>query len=168
MPSGAASTALAVQTFRRTTVGALPTGTTSSVVTDDVDRVGGENPALVDGSQSAVQLTLLGLNPSGGDNTAFVDAVEIVSVSTGAVVATALSNGSFETPVVTAANQTGPGYLYSPNGGTWAFNGTTGLVTNGGGFGNANATAGNQGHSALAAAPNGGDHGSRLRSCRKP
>jgi len=84
-------------------------------------------------------LTLAGLNPSGGDNTAFVDLVQVYSGTTGTtVVAGAVANGSLETsdPL---ANTT---YGYSPTGAAWTFGGTAGIAANGSAF-------------APAAAPNG-------------
>jgi uncharacterized repeat protein (TIGR01451 family) len=118
---------LPVQTFR----------TNNGVA--DPDRVGGEDPTKADGPAkfSSVTLRLAGLNPSGGDNTAFIDQVEILN-SAGAVVATALDNGSFETPNV------GGGFQYGATGSAWTFAGNSGIAANGSGFNPPAAPAGTQ------------------------
>ena len=91
----------------------------------DGDRVGGEAPEKVDAPSSGaapnVLIELVGLNPSGGDNTAFVDLVAI----TGA--AGAVLNPSFETP------SQGGGYSYNTAGASWTFTGA-GLASNGSAF----------------------------------
>ncbi len=122
---------LPVQTFRRTTVG--------GALADDANRVGGESPAQVDGiannGTGSVQLNFTGLNSSGGDNTAFIDQVEIVDVVTGNVVSSgaAPANPGFETPAL-AANTA----QYAPAGAIWAFQAQSGLdgsgIANGTGF----------------------------------
>jgi RHS repeat-associated protein len=78
-------------------------------------------------------LKLTGLNPNGGDNTAFVDSVSL----NGSLV----PNGGFETP-----NLGTGGYAYAPSGGTWTFEAGTGISNNGSGFtsGNPNAPEGAQ------------------------
>ncbi len=78
-------------------------------------------------------LSFEGINPNGGDNTAFVDAVELNS--------TPVSNGSFESPVIGY-----PGYQFNPPDSTWSFQGTTGISGNGTAFtsGNPNAPDGVQ------------------------
>ena len=84
-------------------------------------------------------LTLVGLNPSGGDNTAFVDMVQVYTGTTGTtVVAGAVANGSFETSDA-LANTT---YGYSPTGAAWAFSGTAGIAGNGSAFSPATAPNG--------------------------
>jgi hypothetical protein len=45
-------------------------------------------------------LRITGLNPSGGDNTAFIDRVEIIRASGGAVVNGAVNQSGFETPAL--------------------------------------------------------------------
>ncbi|WP_310394508.1 Ig-like domain-containing protein [Hymenobacter sp.] len=107
----------------------------------DPERVGGEDPTKVDGPAnfSSVTLRLAGLNLSGGDNTAFIDQVEIVDAGN-SVVATALFNSSFETPNV------GNGFIYGPTGVdvAWTFAGNSGIAGNGSGFGAPAAPAGSQ------------------------
>jgi RHS repeat-associated protein len=70
-------------------------------------------------------LSFEGLNPNGGDNTAFVDAVTLN--------ATLVGNGSFEVPDLGNGN-----YEYRPAGGTWSFVDNSGISGNGSTF-----TAGN-------------------------
>lgn len=63
-------------------------------------------------------ITLAGVNPNGGDNTAFVDAVTLAASS-------ALNDASFETPSLGAkASAT------APTGTAWQFNGTAGIARN--------------------------------------
>jgi hypothetical protein len=78
-------------------------------------------------------ITLKGTNPLGGDNTAFVDDIEIT------VVLPEFVNPGFETPVIS----TTPGYVYNPTNGGWTFN-SSGIIANSGGFGNPNAPEGVQ------------------------
>ncbi len=93
----------------------------------DVNRVGGEAPEKVDAPSSGAAPTTLveivGLNPSGGDNTAFVDLVAISGAPT------AILNESFETP------SQGGGFSYNTSGGSWTFTGFAGIAANGSGFG---------------------------------
>jgi uncharacterized repeat protein (TIGR01451 family) len=93
----------------------------------DPNRVGGEAPEKVDAPSSGaapnVLLEIVGLNPSGGDNTAFVDLVAITGAPT------AVLNASFETP------SQGGGYSYNTTGASWTFAGSSGLAANGSGFG---------------------------------
>ena len=58
-----------------------------------------------------------GTNPSGGDNTAFIDQV---------VIGSGLADLSFETPVQSAG-----AYASDPSGSPWAFNGLAGVASNG-------------------------------------
>ena len=74
-------------------------------------------------------LTLEGLNPNGGDNTVFVDAITLNS--------TLVTNGSFESPPV-------DNYVYRPSDTTWSFQTDSGIVSNGSGFGNVGAPDGTQ------------------------
>ena len=81
------------------------------------------NPVLL------IQAT--GSATGGGDVTAFVDQVEIVRVSDGAVMSTAVANPSFETN-----GGLGNGnYGYNPSGASWAFNNGSGIAQNGSAFG---------------------------------
>jgi hypothetical protein len=85
-------------------------------------------------------LSFVGTNLRGGDNTVFLDNVQIVS-SGGTPVT--VPNSSFETPGLGAGN-----FKYNPSGGSWTFGGSpgngSGLGANGSGFGNPNATQGEQ------------------------
>ena len=84
-------------------------------------------------------LTLVGLNPSGGDNTAFVDQVQVYSGTTGTtVVAGAVVNGSFETSDALANTN----YGYTPTGASWTFNSYAGIAGNGSAFSPATAPDG--------------------------
>jgi RHS repeat-associated protein len=82
-------------------------------------------------SAGTYTLKLEGLNPNGGDNTAFVDAVTLNG--------TLVSNGSFELPATGS-------YVYRPSGGTWGFVGDAGVSANGTAFtgGNPNTSDGLQ------------------------
>lgn len=75
-----------------------------------------------------------GLNPSGGDSTAFLDNVSISTAS-------AVNDGSFEVPGLAAG-----AFQYAPSGSPWAFAGTAGTASNGSGFtiGNPSAPSGKQ------------------------
>jgi hypothetical protein len=84
-------------------------------------------------------IAFVGLNPNGGDNTAFLDQVVVQDVAADQVV-----DPGFETPAQ------GSGYFgafaYDPTGSAWAFSGAAGLTGNGSGFtsGNPSAPQGNQ------------------------
>jgi hypothetical protein len=77
----------------------------------------------------------LGLNPSGGDNTALIDEVTIVPE------VNSISDGSFESPGLAAKT-----YQYLPNGSPWQFLGGAGVTNNGSNFtiGNPKAPDGTQ------------------------
>jgi RHS repeat-associated protein len=66
-------------------------------------------------------LKFVGRDSSGGDNTAFIDSVRVVT--------TPVANMGFETPVVGAGN-----HQYGPVGGSWTFAGNSGISGNGSGF----------------------------------
>ncbi len=88
---------------------------------------------------AAHTLALVGTNTAGGDNTVFVDNVQI------SIVAPATPNFSFEAPNI----GTGSGaYRYAPTGGSWAFNGSpgngSGIAANGSAFSPPNAPHGTQ------------------------
>ena len=101
----------------------------------DVNRVGGEAPEKVDapasGAPAPTLIEIVGLNPSGGDNTAFVDLVSITGAPS------VLLNPSFETPSL------GSGFQYAPGGASWAFSGA-GIAGNGSAFGAPAAPGGTQ------------------------
>ena len=86
-------------------------------------------------SATAHTLTFVGTDLAGGDNTVFIDNVQ-VSIATPTIL-----NFSFETPSVGA-------YSYNPAGGSWAFSGGSpsgsGILANGSGFGNPGAPLGTQ------------------------
>ena len=75
-------------------------------------------------------IQLVGLNPQGGDNTAFIDKIAIVPE------VNSISDSSFELPGLAAG-----AYQYSPNGSSWQFGGGTGVSSNGSGFTSGNPTA---------------------------
>jgi len=74
-------------------------------------------------------IAFVGLNPTGGDNTAFLDDVAISE-------ANSISDGSFEVPSLTAAT-----YQYNPTGTPWEFSGSAGVAYNRSGFTTGNASA---------------------------
>jgi hypothetical protein len=82
-------------------------------------------------------LSFVGTNTAGGDNTVFIDNVQILIASP------AVPNFSFEIP-----NVGGSSYRYNPTGGSWTFGGTpgngSGIASNGSGFGSPNAPHGSQ------------------------
>ncbi|MEK7954169.1 beta strand repeat-containing protein [Luteolibacter soli] len=82
-------------------------------------------------------LSFVGTNTAGGDNTIFIDNVQIL------VASPAVPNFSFETPGLG-----GGAYSYNPTGGSWTFSGTpgngSGIAANGSGFSNPNAPHGSQ------------------------
>jgi hypothetical protein len=71
-------------------------------------------------------IAFIGLDPNGGDNTAFIDNVQLSTATTG------LQQGGFETPNV------GTGafgdFTYDPTGTAWTFSGHAGVAGNGSGF----------------------------------
>ena len=84
-------------------------------------------------------ISFAGTNTAGGDNTVFIDNVQILIASP------AIPNFSFENP----SAGTGSGaYRYNPTGGSWTFSGSagngSGVAANGSGFGNPNAPHGTQ------------------------
>jgi len=72
----------------------------------------------------------IGVNPLGGDNTAFVDQVAI------ALATDSISDGSFEAPGLAAKT-----FQYAPNGSPWQFSGSAGVSSNGSAFTAANPNA---------------------------
>jgi hypothetical protein len=84
-------------------------------------------------------IAFVGLNPNGGDNTAFVDKLSITTVA-----APTVGGASFETPDV--GTGTFSAFQYAPSGTSWTFNGSAGVAGNGSGFtsGNPNAPDGTQ------------------------
>jgi hypothetical protein len=86
-------------------------------------------------------IAFVGLNPNGGDNTAFIDQVTVTGPPP--TPQAQLHNGGFETPSVGS----GPSaYLYDPTTSPWTFTGQAGVSGNGSGFtsGNPNAPEGSQ------------------------
>jgi len=84
-------------------------------------------------------LSIRGVAAAGQDVTAFVDNVQIINTSTGAVVAGAVSAPGFETP-----SQANNAFTYNPTGTAWTYNAQSGVARNGSGFGAANAPEGVQ------------------------
>lgn len=91
------------------------------------------NAVYISSGVHAVQLR--GINPNGGDNTAFLDDFKVVRVQEQFI-------SGFESPALPVS----PGYQYGPSGGPWTFGSGGGLSRNGTGFtsGNPNAPEGNQ------------------------
>lgn len=83
-------------------------------------------------------LKVVGLNSSGGDNTAFIDNIQISPATQPPPVSA--DNSGFESPVV------GSSFQYSPVGTSWMFGGGTGVAGNSSAFTNGNPAApeGNQ------------------------
>jgi hypothetical protein len=94
------------------------------------------HPFSLGGGSHLVEL--VGLDPNGGDNTAFVDEVQMESVA-----ANEPSDANFQTPL---QGYGFGGYRYSPTGSPWTFTGGAGLTSNGSAFtsGNPNAPGGSQ------------------------
>src|SRR5262249_52982017 len=86
-------------------------------------------------------ITFQGLDTAGGDNTAFVDTVQVTQAPPPA---TGLLDSGFEAPPVGA----GPfsSFPYDPTGTPWSYSGSAGVAGNGSGFtvGNPNAPEGTQ------------------------
>jgi len=82
-------------------------------------------------------LSFVGTDLAGGDNTVFLDNVQVTMVPP------VVSNFSFELPSLGAGS-----YQYNPSGATWTFSGASptgsGIVANGSGFSNPNAPLGGQ------------------------
>jgi hypothetical protein len=78
-------------------------------------------------------ISLLGIDPGGGDNTALVDSVALQQ--------NPIQDGGFETPALTGGT-----FLYGAAGAAWQFAGTAGVASNGSGFtvGNPSAPDGTQ------------------------
>ena len=68
-------------------------------------------------------IEFLGLNPTGGDNTAFID--EVAVTGTGS----SINDGSFEWPEMPGVAATA--YQYAPNGSPWQFSAGAGVSANG-------------------------------------
>ena len=85
---------------------------------------------------STETLAFVGTDLAGGDNTVFIDNVQVVSAGG---VAVTVPNFGFETPSLGTSN-----YQYNVSGGSWTFSGNSGIVAKGSGFGNINAPQGVQ------------------------
>jgi hypothetical protein len=81
-------------------------------------------------------ISFVGLNPKGGDSTAFIDAVTLQFVPS-------ITDAGFETPAVGSGRDA---WLYNPSGSAWTFSGSAGISGNGSAFtdGNPNAPQGSQ------------------------
>ncbi|WP_223652267.1 beta strand repeat-containing protein [Hymenobacter psoromatis] len=123
--AGAVAGLLPVQTFRTTNGSA------------DGNRVGGEYPGGTDGSpNSNINLTFTGQN-NNGDNTAFVDNVEVLQG--GAPLSTnPIANPGFENGTITG------GFQYTPTGAGigWTFNAGSGIQSNNSAFTPPNTSSG--------------------------
>lgn len=124
------------------TAGLLPVQTYAGADANAPRRVGGQAPEKQDaGTGTAAAITTLliqGLDPSGGDNTAFVDVVEVLSGAS--PVSGVVANASFETPSLGTG---GGAYAYNVAGGAWTFAGA-GIAANGSGFAPPTAPDGSQ------------------------
>lgn len=84
-------------------------------------------------------LAFVGTNLAGGDNTVFIDNVQIVTAGP------TVPNFSFEAPGLSGGSGA---YRYNPTGGSWTFAGAagngSGIVANGSAFGSPNAPQGSQ------------------------
>ena len=78
-------------------------------------------------SPRAHTITFQGLDTAGGDNTAFVDDIEIQRVDGGH------EDAGFERPSAGPAGADGS-YIYGPTGSAWTFAGDAGVTANGSGF----------------------------------
>ena len=83
-------------------------------------------------------ITVQGLAPSSGDNTAFLDNLAIVQDPTSNL--PSVSDSSFENVAVGSGSAA---YLYDPTGSAWTFSNQAGLSGNGSGFTSGNSTAPN-------------------------
>jgi RHS repeat-associated protein len=106
----------------------LPNPALSLTIQPPSSSYGTYTTSSVSLSAGTYTLTIQGLNPNGGDNTALVDAVKLNT--------TLVTNGGFETPVL--SNGT---YVFNPSGATWTFTGTTGIARNNSAFTNNNPNA---------------------------
>ncbi len=102
-----------------------PTGTSYAPYTTDAFTVTAGTHAI----------TFVGLNPNGGDNTAFVDQVQL---NTAATVTTGLQQTGFETPSVGTGSSA---YQYDPSGSAWTFTSSAGVAGNNSGFTSGNPSA---------------------------
>lgn len=105
-----------------------------AITPSDSDYASYESLSFAISTSGMHTIAFVGLNPDGGDNTALIDGVEISE-------ANPVSDGSFESPALTAAT-----YQYRVTGSPWGFSGTAGISYNRSGFtsGNANAPDGYQ------------------------
>ncbi|MBF9143236.1 LamG-like jellyroll fold domain-containing protein [Hymenobacter properus] len=104
------------------------TGASPSIT--NVPYTAGEQYTITKSFAAQPQLTIVGTGGTGGDVTAFVDVVQVLSG--GAPFANALQNGSFETH-----NTLGSGngtYGYNPTGANWTFNSQSGIANGGSAF----------------------------------
>ncbi len=92
--------------------------------------------SFVIGTAGNHTLTFQGLDPFGGDNTAFIDQVSVQNVTANQPV-----DAGFESPFAGPA-----AYQYDPTGSAWIYSGYAGVAGNGSGFtaGGPNAPQGNQ------------------------
>ena len=100
----------------------------------------GDYTATFTATAATQTLSFVGTDLAGGNNTVFIDNVQIVSSEAASVT---VANFGFETPNLGAGN-----YQYNPSGGSWAFRGASpngsGIVANGSGFNNPNVPQGGQ------------------------
>jgi hypothetical protein len=98
----------------------------------------GDYTASFMASATSHTIAFVGTDLPGGDNTIFIDDVQITAMPTVTV-----PDLGFETPSIGSGN-----YQYNPSGASWTFSGAppsgSGIVANGSGFGNPNAPEGVQ------------------------
>ncbi len=82
-------------------------------------------------------VTFTGLNPQGGDNTAFIDQVNLqpINYTNSYAVLSSFNEPSFEFPVMAPGYY---GFAYSPTGTPWAWTFGAGIAANGSGFASGN------------------------------
>jgi subtilase family serine protease len=84
-------------------------------------------------------IAFVGLNPNGGDNTAFLDWATITTNSTVSSTSQAFSDPGFESP---SEGTGGSAYVYDPSSGTpWTYTGLAGVAGNGSAFTSGNPSA---------------------------
>jgi hypothetical protein len=94
-----------------------PTGTSYGVYTTNTFTV----------TAGTHVVTFIGLDPSGGDNTALIDGASIQQPATNQ-----FKDPGFETPNVGTGSR--PNFVYDPSGAPWLYSNTSGVAGNGSGF----------------------------------
>src|SRR5262249_53575402 len=118
----------------RQVIRVLVDGSTVGVIRPQGSTYAGYVTASFTVTQGTHVVSFVGLNPFGGDNTAFIDQVGVGSLAS-------VADPGFETPNVGAGS-----YQYDPSGSPWTFSGMAGVSGNGSWFtaGNPNAPEASQ------------------------